>query len=207
MAKPEKASEQTDPAERDVVLSALFMMLARQNQHLRKEATRDSLTGLLNRRGLDKVLANDRPPRAMLHADSTNLKRVNDALGHDRGDEAIVATARVLQASLRPSDIIARIGGDEFMVLLDAERRRGTEPMTSQELLDAVKSRIGEETASLTAQPENTDLVTAGFNIAVGGAVWQEGMSIEQLRADSDADMYRAKEAQHAASGMGPRQA
>lgn len=206
MATPEAPKPtQQDPTERDLVLAAAFALLTRQNEHLRHKATHDPLTGLLNRHGLEEELAKKQPPRAMLHADSTNLKKVNDTLGHDRGDEAIVATAEVLKASLRPDDVLARIGGDEFLVLLDPERRSSTKAMTSKELLDTVKSRIGEEADKLLAQPENTDLVMAGFDVAVGGAVWEEGMSIDHLRANSDADMYRVKQAQHLADGQAPR--
>ncbi len=170
-------------------------------EHIMHQATHDELTGLLNTRGLEKLLAENRPPRAMVYADSTNLKGVNDTLGHDRGNEAIIKTAEVLQNNLRPGDVLARIGGDEFLVLLDPERREDQDILTPDELLGPVISRIGEATHGLLADEENADLVKAGFNIAVGGAVWQQGMAVDDLRGAAEAAMYDAKEIQHAANG------
>lgn len=169
--------------------------------HIMHQATHDELTGLLNRRGLEKLLAERRPPRAILYADSTNLKKVNDDLGHDRGDQAIIATANILKSGLRPGDVAARTGGDEFLVLLDTERRENQDTLSPDELLTPVSGRIHGATQSLLSLPENTDLVKAGFDIAVGGAVWEQGMSVDDLRSAAEQAMYAAKTLQHEANG------
>lgn len=85
----------------------------------------DQLTGALNRRGLEEMYAKE-VARATRHEtmlcvsllDIDNFKKLNDSLGHDAGDEALVHLATVCRESLRPQDIVARFGGEEFIVLL-----------------------------------------------------------------------------------------
>ncbi|MEZ0164794.1 diguanylate cyclase [Kineococcus sp. LSe6-4] len=81
-------------------------------------AARDPLTGLLNRRGVRDALAGlgDRSVGAVL-LDVDHFKRVNDTFGHGAGDEVLVRVAAVLAATVRPGDLLARIGGEEFFVL------------------------------------------------------------------------------------------
>jgi len=96
-----------------------------QRGELIERATRDSLTGLLNRgaalEALDLDLASARRSQGelvltVLFIDLDELKKINDSLGHDGGDEAIKAVADALRAATRASDVIARFGGDEFVV-------------------------------------------------------------------------------------------
>jgi len=91
----------------------------------RHEATRDPLTGLLNRRGFDERLeraraqaSGSRTPFTLVYLDLDSFKRINDLLGHARGDTCLVEVARALSAAAAPGDRIARIGGDEFVLLL-----------------------------------------------------------------------------------------
>lgn len=91
----------------------------------RHEATRDPLTGLLNRRGFDERLERVRAqasvsgtPFTLVYLDLDSFKRINDVLGHARGDACLVETARALNSTAAPGDRIARIGGDEFVLLL-----------------------------------------------------------------------------------------
>lgn len=171
-----------------------------EQERLHHEATHDELTGLLNRRGLEEVLANNEPPKAILYVDVTGLKIVNDKLGHPRGDDAIKKTTNVLVKSLRPDDVVARVGGDEFLVLLDTKRRSGEPPLTPEDHLDPVTSRIAQET--LVVLEKNPDLRAVGFDIAVGGAVWQEGMSVNDLSKVAEKAMYEQKGEQHQVSGL-----
>ena len=96
----------------------------RMEETLRALALVDELTGLYNRRGFltlgqQQLKAADRTKRRMvlLFADLDGMKRINDTFGHPEGDRALIETADVLRETFRESDIIARFGGDEFVVL------------------------------------------------------------------------------------------
>lgn len=96
--------------------------LARKaQQRLQVLAATDPLTGLLNRRSMDGLLRQSvaaRRPATLLLADIDKFKRINDELGHDAGDQVLAAVGRMLQASVREEDHVARWGGEEFLVLL-----------------------------------------------------------------------------------------
>jgi len=96
----------------------------RLREQLREQALTDELTGLKNRRGFlflaehqMKLAERTRSRLLLLFADLDRLKRINDTLGHAAGDQALAEVARILRKIFRGSDIIARIGGDEFAVL------------------------------------------------------------------------------------------
>ncbi len=168
-----------------------------------REANYDELTGLLNLRGLNRELAKSPQPVAVLYVDGTNQKAINDIMTHQRGDDAIIGTANVITSSLRPDDIAARIGGDEFLVILNREPRdpaHDEDLRSPDEVLGAVMGRVKSNTDSFLV--ENPDLVEkAGFDIAVGGVIWDEGLSIVELKNSAEAAMYAAKQKQHAANG------
>ena len=104
--------------------------LLQTKNKLKKLATRDPLTGLYNRRAFKQIaekmiaLANRKKRKiAILHLDVDNFKTINDTLGHSTGDIILKTTASKLAESLRTEDIIGRIGGDEFaIVLMDVEK-------------------------------------------------------------------------------------
>ena len=94
-------------------------------EHLKTTAITDELTGLLNRRGFfaladqqRKLVKRTKRHMSLLYVDIDGFKSINDELGHTEGDSALVDTANILKSTFRESDIIARIGGDEFAVLL-----------------------------------------------------------------------------------------
>lgn len=94
-------------------------------EKIRAMSVTDELTGLYNRRGFftlaeqELKTANRRKKKIyLLYADLDNLKEINDACGHLVGDSMLIETAKILRVSFRQSDIIARIGGDEFIVIL-----------------------------------------------------------------------------------------
>jgi diguanylate cyclase (GGDEF)-like protein len=98
--------------------------LKQLEQKLRSLSLTDELTGLYNRRGfftmIEQILKQAKREKRGLflaYADLDNLKAINDLLGHHEGDRVLVQTAAILRATFRESDIIARIGGDEFVVI------------------------------------------------------------------------------------------
>lgn len=91
---------------------------------LRAMALRDELTGLYNRRGFSilaeqqlKIASREKHNMLLLYVDLDKLKAINDGFGHEKGDQALQMVGRTLQETFRKSDLIARIGGDEFVVL------------------------------------------------------------------------------------------
>lgn len=92
--------------------------LQTQSDLLRKIAQTDALTQLLDRSTLDSALAQHRRTAAVVLIDLDDFKRYNDRHGHDAGDAVLVSFADALRASVRQGDIVFRIGGDEFLLLL-----------------------------------------------------------------------------------------
>ena len=118
-----------------------------QEAALRHMADHDELTGLLNRRAfhqsLEQQLARGRrygPGGAIVMLDLEGVKRVNDTLGHQAGDELIAGCAVTLRERLRESDLLARLGGDEYAVLLPAGGR-GDAEVVADALVAAVRER------------------------------------------------------------------
>jgi diguanylate cyclase (GGDEF)-like protein len=111
--------------ERFGIIVALALDSARQHELLRHQAETDHLTGLLNRRGfheqLDGMLHEARRssrPVGLVLLDIDHFKRVNDEHGHDTGDRALVLVADALRESVRERDVVARLGGEEFALVL-----------------------------------------------------------------------------------------
>ena len=106
--------------------------VTQRTRELETLSRHDALTGLLNRRAFDQALRleimrakRSATPLALLYVDIDDFKAVNDALGHQKGDEALRLLAAVLTETGRESDIIARLGGDEFCVVLPGVGRDG----------------------------------------------------------------------------------
>ena len=148
-------------------------------------ATHDNLTGLPNRSVLMDRLTHAVGRRdgsvAVLFLDLDGLKGVNDRLGHEAGDRLLVAVANRLRATLRPSDTVGRLGGDELVVLCE-DLDDVAAAAVAERVLDAVTS------AGLQAVGAP---VTASIGLARGGA----GVEPEQLLHQADEAMYRAKSA------------
>ncbi len=178
--------------QRSMVVIALDMSVVR-NLHVQLEtqAVTDSLTGLLNRRGFHQALESalarvDRNGKrmAVLYIDLDGFKRINDSLGHDAGDEILCRVARVLETCMRPYDIIARMGGDEFTALLDSLDHPEDAARVAEKLIELI---------SVRHTVEGTE-VTLGASIGI--AHFPDcGQSVEELLRSADMAMYEAKRA------------
>lgn len=154
-------------------------------QDATQKAYTDSRTGLINRTGWNEMIntrISSATQYAILIADLNGLKTVNDTLGHEAGDQMILALSKILRNSLPKSSVICRWGGDEFTALLTGVNR---------ELLD-------QHIHVLFAEGEryNLDHPELPVHFAVGAALSSEhpGLSQTQLFQLADEDMYRSKQ-------------
>lgn len=171
--------------------SYLWMISRRLDAELIRQARLDPLTGVPNRRviwqaGVTEVARAARHGRmiAVLMMDIDYFKSVNDRWGHGAGDAVLIAVAKTLAAGIRTGDVLARVGGEEFLILL---------PDTDLESAREVAERIRHSVECLSVQlPQGGQLrCTISIGIAVlrhAGAQW------ESLVATADQALYRAKE-------------
>lgn len=164
----------------------------RNEENLRYMVDHDPLTGLLNRRSFEREL-NAHLVRgrryglggAAVMLDLDCFKQVNDSLGHRAGDELIVHVARALRGRLRETDVVARISGDEFIVLLpQVDRSQARE--VARELLAAVR----------TADRRTSDGTFRSITASVGVAMIGDGHALtgEDIMVSADVAMYDAKD-------------
>ncbi len=163
--------------------------LKRMEEKLRALSLTDELTGLYNRRGffvmaeqLLKLADRSGDPVFLLYCDLDNLKEINDELGHQDGDQAIRDTAQVLKETFRETDIAARIGGDEFVIVPIAG---------SKEDAENVIARVKEQVATRNAKH------TRPYSLSMSmGLSWYEpgdGCSMEDLLKSAEKRMYDEK--------------
>ncbi len=146
----------------------------------------DSLTGLPNRRYLDeRMLASHATPisAAFLHVDLDRFKHINDTLGHAAGDAMLVHAASILKANVRENDIVARIGGDEFVVAMMN--------LTDEKQLSAMAERIIEQMREPV--PYRHHECRFGASIGIAAAHCRSTDCMERLLIDADIALYRAK--------------
>lgn len=159
----------------------------RRTETLHHQATHDELTGLPNRAGINERFAElfgDCKPGhgAVLLCDLDNFKRVNDSLGHDAGDDLLVALARRLMTGLPRDCVAARLAGDEFLVLCpDVEAVGG---------LEALAAHVSELLRTVVEIHNQAIWTSASIGAAL---VEREGLSGEDMLRLTDAAMFKAK--------------
>lgn len=185
----QSAAAMTRKWRQERVLRARRRRLESRNRQLRHMATHDALTSLPNRvllgRRLDAMVANAGQDGrfAVLVVDLDHFKRINDTLGHHAGDLVLVETAKRLRAVVRESDTVARVGGDEFVLLVDS--------VSDTDELRAVASRVNE----MLGVPVRADGMELRVASSVGIACYpQHGTRASDLLVRADIAMYGAKQ-------------
>lgn len=155
---------------------------------LERLADTDTLTPLANRRAfareVERVVAHTArhaTPAAVLFLDVDNLKAVNDRWGHGAGDAALLHVARLLRSEVRASDIVARVGGDEFGLVLDR----------LDEEAARLKARALTDAVATTPLRHATTSITLG--LSVGLTMVRQGDTADAVLARADAAMYASK--------------
>lgn len=170
------------------VISKDISELKEMQEKLRALSLTDDLTGLYNRRGffvlVDQLLKFARRQNKglfMLYADMDNLKGINDSLGHKAGDLALIDAAIVLKETYRESDIIARIGGDEFVVVPIEGGKDNIELLTA---------RMGKNVEALNAKRGDCRL-----SISFGASYYnpESPCTVDELLAEAEQKMYEQK--------------
>jgi len=160
-------------------------------RELARQARTDPLTGLLNRRAfmeeagrrIDRL---DREviPGTLIFLDLDRLKPLNDRLGHEAGDAALMLTADLLRRTFRPTDLVARLGGDEFALWMD-----GSDELTAAERAESLRTGLPAELAHLTAGDPCGMTLSIGIACRPGGS----GEDLESLIQRADLAMYEVK--------------
>jgi diguanylate cyclase (GGDEF)-like protein/PAS domain S-box-containing protein len=174
------------------VLSGMIMDITERKQmeeKLRAMSFTDELTGLYNRRGFFimieqqlKMAKRMRRRTLLLYIDVDNLKKINDTLGHQEGDLALIEIANILKETYRESDIIARIGGDEFAVYPAG---------STEDCADIITARLGKNLELHNLKREGGYKLSISFGIACYNP--ENPSSIDELLAQADKLMYEQK--------------
>jgi len=183
------ANELDNPAVRGIILDLHDVSQLREaEERLAREARTDRLTGLPNRLALEETLArlmaDGVPPErrpAVVFLDLDDFKLVNDSEGHAEGDRLLVIVAERLRHVARPSDTIARFGGDEFVAVCPGLKDPDAAQAFGRRLVDAL------------ATPVRVAGRDHFVSASVGIALSETGVSGSELLARADAAMYRAK--------------
>ena len=169
--------------------------LSRIKEELASDANNDSLTGLPNRRAFsafaDKMLMVEREglrPLSALMIDLDFFKLINDSYGHDAGDQVLVELTRRWEKLVRSSDMLARIGGEEFCVLLN-------DSSSNQSMIVAEKFRLAAAAHPVIYQSELAGRQEIPITVSIGIATAStlRGVLIDDIMRVSDVALYEAK--------------
>jgi diguanylate cyclase (GGDEF)-like protein len=161
-------------------------------QHeMARQARTDPLTGLLNRRAFLEEIARcaermDREelPSTLMFVDLDNFKVVNDALGHEMGDQVLMHAATLLRRVIRPTDLVARLGGDEFAVWMN-----GADHMTAAERAEQLRTQVPREMSELPGG----DTLRLGVSIGIATRSHGSQEPIDSVLRRADMAMYEVK--------------
>jgi diguanylate cyclase (GGDEF)-like protein len=151
------------------------------NRH-KREAMTDALTGLLNRRALLQNPSDTMPAgTALVAMDLDYFKKINDRFGHDCGDQALKAFAELIRANIRPTDLAARMGGEEFCIVVS-----DSNPRAPTAIAERIREQVEAMTIPTAAGPIRTT-VSAGISYSSGDE------TLQSLLIRADEALYEAK--------------
>ncbi|EOB4971348.1 diguanylate cyclase [Vibrio fluvialis] len=161
-----------------------FSIVSNTIEQLHSDSLTDPMTGLLNRRGLEKAIENfshEQIPFSVLSLDIDYFKNVNDTYGHDAGDELLKDVSKLMKAQAREHDVLCRAGGEEFMIFLP---KTGTEKafQAAERIRKSIENYSFEKVGNIT--------------ISIGISFWngQQQKQIDDAIKQSDQALYRAKD-------------
>jgi diguanylate cyclase (GGDEF)-like protein len=161
--------------------------LASENRSLDLLSDTDALTGAGNRRQFEKALGQLRPSGSAAHflllVDIDYFKQINDRFGHQVGDACLREAVVVMKSLLRPTDGIARVGGDEFAILL-----MDCTVLEARRMAERVCVGVADHRFEVEGRFHQ-------LSVTVGGAEWDPGRDVAQLFARADSALYQAKRA------------
>lgn len=176
-------SDRLKSAHRD--LARAHAQLAAAHRRLSEKASRDDMTGMLNRESFFAALDSSRRKSdrgALLIIDADHFKVINDSFGHLTGDDALLLIAAAIQRGIRGGDVLGRIGGEEFGAFLvgasEAEARH-------------VAERVRREVELIRFRP--IDERTVPLTVSIGGTICGEGATVSDLMRAADRRLYEAK--------------
>ena len=155
-------------------------------KELEKRSTTDFLTGVMNRRACQEEIARQLSlfnRGTMLMIDIDNFKHINDTYGHGIGDDVLMKVARIIKASVRGSDIVGRMGGDEFIAFLCSNTDKDSAIRVSKKIIDTIKEGF--------ADKEYGKDVSASIGIAICD---DQDLSFENMYSIADKALYKVKE-------------
>ncbi|WP_185066968.1 sensor domain-containing diguanylate cyclase [Vibrio ponticus] len=175
-----------------LLLCGAYFAVSRLYRNANQRSLHDELTGLPNRRYFMFTFkrqfdlakrAGSKERFALLNIDLDKFKEINDLYGHDAGDKVLEVAGQRIQIALRSSDVVARVGGDEFLILLP----RIMEQSHLESVIESIRNH-------LTSEPIQYDSLPIKLYASIGYAIYQPNMeSVEDMFKIADAAMYRNK--------------
>jgi diguanylate cyclase (GGDEF)-like protein len=167
-------------------LEKSLRLLEQVRAQLEIQASQDALTQLANRRAVDSHLesrSKRETPFSVIYIDLNGFKRINDTYGHQAGDDLLKQVGDHLRLAFRPTDIVGRWGGDEFVALVD------TGLADAQSYVSRITQGFSKEFVISSGEAEYRINVGA----AVGVATWRPGETVAEVLQRADAEMYEQK--------------